>query len=270
MFSICTTTAPRGQAAPRDGRRVCQGRGGRRHGNWQDGRIRPCPCLSRFLRASSRFFSDGGLVLWARRPFRTLPLSYGLQQAGSGVSQTRFRVQSVRCGEGGYSVPPASGETHGSSPRTWDHSEIIRRSNGQTQWQKCRAPRGTAPCARARVKTGATRQGRAPRRTTRPSGVRHRPVPVAIPQIRGDIDPQDDPQQQRPCPPSPSDPSDASPCPAPIEIPPPGRYICLVRQRTMDINALVIRGSDPGAVPGGSTKHPLLGDHGAETGSTNV
>jgi hypothetical protein len=38
----------------------------------------------------------------------------------------------------------------------------------------------------------------------------------------------------------------------------------------MDINALVIRGSDPGAVPGGSTKHPALAGHGAETGSTNV
>ncbi len=39
---------------------------------------------------------------------------------------------------------------------------------------------------------------------------------------------------------------------------------------TMDINALVISGSDPGAVPGGSTKNPSFGDHGAETGSTNV
>ena len=38
----------------------------------------------------------------------------------------------------------------------------------------------------------------------------------------------------------------------------------------MDINALVISGSDPGAVPGGSTNHPSFGDHGAETGSTNV
>jgi hypothetical protein len=38
----------------------------------------------------------------------------------------------------------------------------------------------------------------------------------------------------------------------------------------MDINALVIRGSDPGAVPGGSTNHPSLGGHGAEIGSTNV
>jgi hypothetical protein len=26
----------------------------------------------------------------------------------------------------------------------------------------------------------------------------------------------------------------------------------------MDINALVISGSDPGAVPGGSTKHPVI------------
>jgi hypothetical protein len=42
---------------------------------------------------------------------------------------------------------------------------------------------------------------------------------------------------------------------------------------TMDINALGISGSDPGAVPGGSTNHPrarLGADHGAETGSTNV
>jgi hypothetical protein len=39
---------------------------------------------------------------------------------------------------------------------------------------------------------------------------------------------------------------------------------------TMDINALVISGSDPGAVPGGSTNHPSLEGYGAETGSTNV
>ena len=39
---------------------------------------------------------------------------------------------------------------------------------------------------------------------------------------------------------------------------------------TMDINALVINGLDPGAVPGDSTKHPLFGDHGVEIGSTNV
>ena len=38
----------------------------------------------------------------------------------------------------------------------------------------------------------------------------------------------------------------------------------------MDINALVINGLDPGAVPGDSTKHPLFGDHGVEIGSTNV
>jgi len=38
----------------------------------------------------------------------------------------------------------------------------------------------------------------------------------------------------------------------------------------MDINALVISGSDPGAVPGGSTNIPALRDRGAETGSTNV
>ena len=39
---------------------------------------------------------------------------------------------------------------------------------------------------------------------------------------------------------------------------------------TMDINALAISGSDPGAVPGGSTKNPSFGDHGAEIGSTDV
>jgi len=38
----------------------------------------------------------------------------------------------------------------------------------------------------------------------------------------------------------------------------------------MDINALVISGSDPGAVPGVSTKHPSFGDHGDEIGSTDV
>ena len=38
----------------------------------------------------------------------------------------------------------------------------------------------------------------------------------------------------------------------------------------MVINALVISGSDPGAVPGGSTKHPSFEDHGAEIGSTDV
>ncbi len=38
----------------------------------------------------------------------------------------------------------------------------------------------------------------------------------------------------------------------------------------MDINALVISGSDPGAVPGGSTKTRSFDGHGAETGSTNV
>ena len=40
--------------------------------------------------------------------------------------------------------------------------------------------------------------------------------------------------------------------------------------RTMDINAQVISGSDPGAVPGGSTNTRSLGAEGAETGSTNV
>ncbi len=36
-------------------------------------------------------------------------------------------------------------------------------------------------------------------------------------------------------------------------------YIWGVPQGTMDINALVISGSDPGAVPGGSTIHPVIG-----------
>ncbi len=40
--------------------------------------------------------------------------------------------------------------------------------------------------------------------------------------------------------------------------------------RTMDINARVISGSDPGAVPGGSTNIRRLGMDGAETGSTDV
>ena len=47
-------------------------------------------------------------------------------------------------------------------------------------------------------------------------------------------------------------------------------YLGDVSQETMDINAPVISGSDPGAVPGGSTKNPSLGAEGAETGSTNV
>ena len=38
----------------------------------------------------------------------------------------------------------------------------------------------------------------------------------------------------------------------------------------MAINALVIHGSDPGAVPGDSTKHPSFGDYGVEIGSTDV
>jgi len=42
------------------------------------------------------------------------------------------------------------------------------------------------------------------------------------------------------------------------------------RKMTMNINALVINGSDPGAVPGVSTKNPLFGDHGDEIGSTDV
>ena len=40
---------------------------------------------------------------------------------------------------------------------------------------------------------------------------------------------------------------------------------------TMAINALAISGSDPGAVPGGSTKSPDIGRGlGAEIGSTDV
>ena len=40
--------------------------------------------------------------------------------------------------------------------------------------------------------------------------------------------------------------------------------------RTMDINALVISGSDPGAVPGDSTNTRSFDDYGVEIGSTNV
>ena len=58
--------------------------------------------------------------------------------------------------------------------------------------------------------------------------------------------------------------------PHPLLKPQGPAYICPVPLGTMGINALVISGSDPGAVPGGSTKHPSLGGHGAETGSTNV
>ena len=39
---------------------------------------------------------------------------------------------------------------------------------------------------------------------------------------------------------------------------------------TMDINALAISGSDPGAVPGDSTKYRSFDDYGVEIGSTNV
>jgi len=39
---------------------------------------------------------------------------------------------------------------------------------------------------------------------------------------------------------------------------------------TMDINALVISGSDPGAVPGDSTTNPSFEDFGVEIGSTDV
>jgi len=38
----------------------------------------------------------------------------------------------------------------------------------------------------------------------------------------------------------------------------------------MAINARVISGLDPGAVPGGSTKTLSFEGHGAEIGSTNV
>ena len=38
----------------------------------------------------------------------------------------------------------------------------------------------------------------------------------------------------------------------------------------MDINAHVINGSDPGAVPGDSTNTPSFGADGVEIGSTNV
>ena len=47
-------------------------------------------------------------------------------------------------------------------------------------------------------------------------------------------------------------------------------YLQRVLLGTMDINALVISGSDPGAVPGVSTKTPSFEDHGDETGSTDV
>ena len=39
---------------------------------------------------------------------------------------------------------------------------------------------------------------------------------------------------------------------------------------TMDINALIITGSDPGAVPGDSTTIPSFEDYGVEIGSTDV
>ena len=38
----------------------------------------------------------------------------------------------------------------------------------------------------------------------------------------------------------------------------------------MAINAPIINGSDPGAVPGDSTRDPALGTEGVEIGSTNV
>ncbi len=50
----------------------------------------------------------------------------------------------------------------------------------------------------------------------------------------------------------------------------PISYIYAVPSGTMAINAPVISGSDPGAVPGGSTNIPSLEGQGAETGSTDV
>ena len=47
-------------------------------------------------------------------------------------------------------------------------------------------------------------------------------------------------------------------------------FIVFSETGNMAINAHGISGSDPGAVPGGSTKHPSLGANGAEIGSTNV
>ena len=47
-------------------------------------------------------------------------------------------------------------------------------------------------------------------------------------------------------------------------------YVTKVPSGTMAINARVISGSDPGAVPGGSTTIPALAGEGAETGSTDV
>ena len=59
---------------------------------------------------------------------------------------------------------------------------------------------------------------------------------------------------------------------APVSLAKPvlGAYLRDVSSGTMNINALVISGSDPGAVPGVSTKHPSFEDHGDEIGSTNV
>jgi len=74
-------------------------------------------------------------------------------------------------------------------------------------------------------------------------------------------------------PPHGNDPRDQYGCHAPagpLEFRRSQAYLCSVPSGTMDINALVISGSDPGAVPGGSTKYRSFGDHGAETGSTNV
>jgi len=47
-------------------------------------------------------------------------------------------------------------------------------------------------------------------------------------------------------------------------------YFKDVPSGTMDINALVINGSDPGAVPGDSTNHASFGHQGVEIGSTDV
>ena len=76
------------------------------------------------------------------------------------------------------------------------------------------------------------------------------------------------PPRSRPCPGGDVGPF-ASNLPCPLLIAAKRAYIGDVPSGTMAINAHVINGSDPGAVPGGSTKIPF-GIHGAETGSTDV
>ena len=58
--------------------------------------------------------------------------------------------------------------------------------------------------------------------------------------------------------------------PIAVEPPAPNAYLEPVPSGTMDINALVISGSDPGAVPGDSTTNPSFEDFGVEIGSTDV